>query len=296
MASSAQTLPSLLVPSDAAGLGTASANVAATPTAYQVENNVAGMSFSPSRFSAGVSYGMWQPAYASDKVISAGAMWRSEKRLAIGLSFKYFAQPSYDITTESGNASREGSYTPKEFNAAVGVSYRIVDFLSLGLSARLTKSDIAPETSSNVFGVDAGVFFQKNNIRAGISANNLGSKVKYGENTYSQPSLVKAGAGYTIGLGASSIAVNAEADVLFSGGFMAGLGAEYSFDDLVFVRAGYHYGDDKKAIPSYGSLGAGVKFFGVRLDVAYLVGSQVLKTVWESHWDIHSDNFVGPYF
>ena len=61
VASSAQTLPSLLVPSDAAGLGTASANVAATPTAYQVENNVAGMSFSPSRFSAGVSYGMWQP-------------------------------------------------------------------------------------------------------------------------------------------------------------------------------------------------------------------------------------------
>ena len=101
--------------------------------------------------------------------------------------------------------------------------------------------------------------------------------MKYGENTYSQPSLVKAGAGYTIGLGTSSIAVNAEADVLFSGGFMAGLGAEYSFDDLVFVRAGYHYGDDKKAIPSYGSLGAGVKFFGVRLDVAYLVGSQVLK-------------------
>ena len=61
VASSAQTLPSLLVPSDAAGLGTASANVAATPTAYQVENNVAGMSFSPSRFSAGVYYGMWQP-------------------------------------------------------------------------------------------------------------------------------------------------------------------------------------------------------------------------------------------
>jgi hypothetical protein len=41
---------------------------------------------------------------------------------------------------------------------------------------------------------------------------------------------------------------------------------------MVSVRAGYRYGG-KSVIPSYASVGAGFKLFGVSLDLAYLIAS-----------------------
>ena len=43
-------------------------------------------------------------------------------------------------------------------------------------------------------------------------------------------------------------------------------------DYTVSVRAGYRYGGDS-VIPSFASVGAGVKLFGVHLDAAYLIAS-----------------------
>ena len=57
---------------------------------------------------------------------------------------------------------------------------------------------------------------------------------------------------------------------------MAGLGLEYGIADIAFVRAGYHYGDAAKALPSYASLGLGAQFAGVSLDLAFLTASESL--------------------
>ena len=56
----------------------------------------------------------------------------------------------------------------------------------------------------------------------------------------------------------------------------AAAGVQYSFRDMVFARAGYHYGADKAVLPSFASAGLGVKFFGVELNVAYLFASDAL--------------------
>ena len=63
-----------------------------------------------------------------------------------------------------------------------------------------------------------------------------------------------------------------DAGYYFTGGFAAAVGASYAFDDMVFVRAGYRYGG-KSVIPSYASVGAGVRFAGVKVDLAYVVSS-----------------------
>ena len=70
--------------------------------------------------------------------------------------------------------------------------------------------------------------------------------------------------------------VNVDADYFFSGWFAAAFGASYTFNDLVSFRAGYRYGG-KSPIPSYASVGAGVKFAGVKLDLSYLLGSEVMN-------------------
>ena len=274
----AQSLPSLLVGSDAASLGKAGVSVSSAAGAYALENNVAAMSLAKDKFNAGVSYGMWQPDYAGNKVMGAGAMFKATGSLAFGASFKYLSSPSYDTVTESGTTSRDGSFTPKEFNIALGASYAFNEYFSAGLTARFLNSSLAEESSATVFGADLGIFFSKNSLSAGLSVNNLGSKANYGEDSaYSQPMLVKAGAGYDFGFGKSVLGISAEADYLFEGAFAAGAAAQYGWNDTVFLRCGYHYGDSSKGIPSYASAGVGVKFFGININAAYILASEVLK-------------------
>ena len=67
-----------------------------------------------------------------------------------------------------------------------------------------------------------------------------------------------------------------EADYLFNGGMMAGLGAEYCIADIAFLRAGYHYGDPANALASYASLGLGEVFSGFSIDLAFLTASETL--------------------
>ena len=50
------------------------------------------------------------------------------------------------------------------------------------------------------------------------------------------------------------------------------MGAEYGYDSLVYVRAGYHYASVGNGIPSFASAGLGFRFFGVNIDAAYLFG------------------------
>ena len=272
----AQTLPSLLIDQDPVSAAMGSAGVAADAGAYALQNNVASMSFAEETVSVKAGFGMWQPAYADMKTIGLGGMYKVSDKIGVGLDFKYLMMPSYSGVTGNGSAIRDSEFKPSEVNVAAGFSYAFIDCLSAGATLRYAGSSLAPEASAGVFGVDLGFYFSRNSINAGISVNNLGTKVKYSETAYAQPMLLKAGVGYELGLGTSSLAFAAEADVLFAGGVMAGLGCEYVFKDMLFARAGYHYGNSVNAVPSHGSAGLGFKIAGVNLDLAYIFGSKVL--------------------
>ena len=272
---SAQTLPSLLVGSDASALGIATTSVGKVSGAYSLESNVASMSLGKDRLVAGASFGLWQPNYANDKIIGVGAAYRLGERFALGLQFKNFRQPSYDVVSESGSV--RDSFTPGETCIALGASYSITDFLSVGVTGRMVKSTLGEDADASVLGADAALFFKKDAWSAGLSVNNLGGKVNYGGDDYDQPMLARVGAAYRIGNPeTSAVTPSVEADVLFKGGFMAGVGVEYSYKDMLFARGGFHYGDKEKAVPTYASLGLGVRFFGVSLDMAYLTASGIL--------------------
>ena len=270
-----QTLPSLLIGSDPASQGTALTSVGKTSGAYSLEGNVASMSLNDAKLSAGASFGLWQPGYAKDKVIGVGAAYRLGDRLAFGLQFKSLIQPSYDVVSESGSV--KDSFTPGETNFAVGAAYSVTDWLSVGVTGRMVMSTLADDAKANVVGADVAVFYRKDALSAGLSVNNVGGKVNYGGEDYDQPMLARAGVAYRIGNPeSSSVTPSVEADVLFKGGLMAGLGVEYSYKSMLFARGGFHYGDKGKAVPTYASLGLGVRFLGVSLDVAYLTASDVL--------------------
>lgn len=298
---SAQTFPSLLIGPDAVGSACGAASVAKSEGASAMDGNVALMSLQPNMLDAAVSFGKWQPDFADNTIVNAGVRYRVSDGLALGLSFRDRLQNSYDITTSTGTASRDGSYTPKEYNIAVGASYAILPGLSAGVTLRYMLSDLAPGAKSSAFGADIAAAYYlaagRNGFSAGLSVNNLGTELKYGENKYSLPSMVKAGAAYSYCLDASAgesvrprpcagapfkasepsfVSVTAEVDALFAGAVMAGAGVEYSLRNSLFVRAGYHYGDSAKAVPSYASVGIGLGFYGVSVNASYIFASDVL--------------------
>lgn len=273
---SAQTMPSLMLNQDPAAIARGMSGVASEAGGYALQNNVAAMSLSENKLASRIGIALWQPSYAGIKAVEAGAMYRFGDKLGFGVDLKMLKMPTYGGVTDTGSDIRESAFSPSEMNLAFGASYAILDFLSAGVTLRYAGSSLAPEAKATVFGADLGLYYKKDAIRAGLSLNNLGTKVKYSEAAYSQPSLVKAGVAYALSFGTSVLDFSAEADVIFSGGIMAGAGCEYSFKDMVFARAGYHYGDSVNAIPSYASAGLGLKLFGVGLDFAYIFASEVM--------------------
>lgn len=271
-----QTLPSLLLNQDPKALSLGMTGVASDAGAYAVQNNIAAVSHSDHTLDAQAGYGIWQPSYADFRIISAAATCHLGK-FGFGLDVKKLNMPEYSGISGSGADIRDSEFQPNEFNVAAGASYAVLEGLSAGLTLRYIGSRLAEDASAGIFGTDFSVYFKKNGIRAGLSVNNIGTEVKYSDTSYPQPMMAKVGAGYDLHLGNSSLAFSTETDVMFAGGVMAGLGCEYSFKEMIYARAGYHYGNSVNVIPSFASLGIGLKLFGAQLNVAALFGSAVLS-------------------
>ena len=271
---SAQNVPSMVTGCDPALMAMAGAAVAAAPDAYAAENNAAAISLSGNTMDIAAAYGLWQPEYAHSTIMGFGGYYRINDRMGIGLSGKFFKDREVYLTSPAG--APMGTYTPSEKVAGLGFSYKVTDGLSAGVNVRFVSSDIAENVSGSSVGADISAAYRNGPVRAGLAVCNLGPAIKYDKASSSLPSLAKLGGAYSAVVGGrSSIDVSAEADLFFAGGFMAGAGLQYSYSDMVFARAGYHYGDAEKAIPSFASLGLGVKFAGVHLDAAYLLGNEV---------------------
>lgn len=271
LSASAQALSSLLIPSAPEYAAMGGASVALEAGAFAAENNAAAMSLSDDSFAVAAGYGLWAPETAGSQLMGLGAFARVGERVGIGLSGRYTMEKPMNISSAAGGIL--GTFTPSELGANLAVSVKVIDGLSVGVTGKFVRSSIGEELSGSAFGADVSVAWRKDGLSAGAAVCNLGSKVKYGDNSYSMPMLVKAGAAYSADFG---LTASVEADYLFSGAFAAGLGLEYNLFDIGFLRAGYHYGDKSQGLASFASLGAGVQFAGVELSAAWLTASPTL--------------------
>lgn len=271
LSASAQALSSLLIPSAPEYAAMGGASVALEAGAFAAENNAAAMSLSDDSFAVAASYGLWAPETAGSQLAGLGAFARVGERVGIGFSGRYTMEKPMNISSAAGGIL--GTFTPSELGANLAVSVKVIDGLSVGVTGKFVRSSIGEELSGSAFGADVSMAWRKDGLSAGAAVCNLGSKLKYGDSSYSMPMLVKAGAAYAADFG---LTASVEADYLFSGAFAAGLGLEYNLFDIGFLRAGYHYGDKSQGLASFASLGAGVQFAGVELSAAWLTASPTL--------------------
>ncbi|MCR4860843.1 MAG: PorV/PorQ family protein [Bacteroidales bacterium] len=270
LVASAQAVPALLVGADPSALATGAAGLARSAGAFAVDTDAAAMSLDENRFDAAATYGMWAPKTADNLLVGLGVFYKVNEKLAVGLSGRMFRDKPYEASSATGQVS--GSFSPNDLIAGLGLSYSVVDGFSIGLTGRFVSSAIANDMKGTAIAADLTAMYARNAFRAALGICNLGSPISYGGASYALPMLARVGAAYSV----AGLTASAEADYLFAGALMAGLGVEYCIQDIVFLRGGFHYGDAAKALPTFVSLGLGAKFSGVHLDLSFLTASKTL--------------------
>lgn len=231
---------------------------------YAVFGNPAMLPLSNKKMDVSLSYMNLTPSTYKTNVFSVGASGRI-KNFGIALGFAYSACPAID------------KFQEKDMIVGLGLAYKFLDFLSLGVNAKYATQKFSTKSSYGAFIADIQLGGKVKGFGYSLGVNGLGSKVKSGKNSYSLPTSLALGLGYDAMIGKeNAIQAHVDADYYFSKAFAAAIGLQYSFKDMLFVRGGYRLGG-KSVVPSYGSIGLGFKIKGFHIDAAYLFGSSALK-------------------
>lgn len=270
LTTAAQNAPALLIGADPAVYATGGTSLVQVADAFAADNNAAGMSLSAGTFDVAATYGMWAPKTAGNLLAGLGAYYKINDKFAIGLSGRMLRDKPYEATSVSGQTS--GTFTPSDIVAGLGLSFAVMDGLSVGVSGHFLSSAIAADMKGSAFAADVTAMYARDAFRAALGVSNLGTPLNYGGQSYPLPMMARLGGAYTV----AGFTAGVEADYLFSGALMAGLGLEYCVAGIVSLRGGFHYGDPAKAMPTYASLGLGVKYAGFHLDAAFMTASRTL--------------------
>ncbi len=252
--------------------------------AWSSYRNAAALPFADFRFDVAAGYQGWCPSSddpTSD--VNVGVAWNIGKKrnVSVTAGFTYGICDSYDIFDSSGNS--KGTFTPNEIQANVGVAWKFVDFLSVGVNVKYLGNKLADGVSNDAVSTDIFLMTKLSDFKIALGVSSLGSSVdsSSGE-SFSLPASITLGAGYSHVFGGKH-----GLDILLDGDYYynsstasVAFGAGYTWNDHVSVRAGYHYGSENSksdgsvvscVIPSYASVGIGGKVLGIRIDAAYLI-------------------------
>lgn len=256
-----------------AGMGFAGS---ASETAYSSFRNSSVIPFSTGKFSAGASGQLWAPDGVKSTNLGFGASFRAGKRFGFSIGGAYQAGEEYSLTNESGNQA--GTFKPNDMILNGGLGVKIIDDLAVGANVRYASQKLSKDNSLSAIAADIFLTYRLSglNITAGISS--LGGSVKSESgDSFRLPVSATVGADWTKSFSDThGMRMVADADYFFSGNVTVAAGVEYSFRNMLFARAGYHFGTENAVLPSFATVGLGVRFFGLSLDVAYLTANDVL--------------------
>ena len=275
----AQSVQFLINPADAASLGLAGTTVAIDANSFAIYNNPASMALARQKMMLGLSYGNWQPKGANNSLLTFSGYYNIKEKLGVGFGFRSFSHQAYPISTLTGLT--EATFKPVEYAVDLGFAYRVAPQFSTGINMKYIGSSIAQDAKGSSFAIDAGMMYQNEKVNVAFSICNIGSQISYGATKYSLPMMAKLGGAYRVDMTESHLlTLSAEGDYIVPAKvMMMGLGAQYTFQNMLKVRTGYHYGDNTKSIPSYFSAGLGVAFSGISVDFSMLLSSpsEILK-------------------
>lgn len=246
-------------------------------------NNAAGAVLGDGKFQVGASYTMWNVSAESANALgpyniaAVAGYGRVAKFMTVSAGDRYFGGNPYDIVDDATGVI-SGTFTPVNLQAGIGLGFRILPMFSLGANVSYVHSVLSKDGKAGAVSADFGALLDLKFMRVGVTASNIGSGLDYGTGPNELPANLKIGVGTEQRFGNDdkhTLSVNLEGGMLFSQtSFFAGVGAQYAWNDMLRVSAGYHYGDQATQFyGSYASVGIGVKVIGILFNAAYLIGT-----------------------
>lgn len=224
------------------------------------------------RLDASASWYSWAPSTSASNDVNVDFFARFGQRFGLQAQFALDNGQRYDIYKETG--VKGGFYVPKDMLLRLGAAYRITPSISAGATFRYLNSALTAKNSYSAFDADVMASMDLAGARVAAGVTNLGTSVKSADGTsFPLPMAITVAGDYPLVFADKHcIDFKAQADWFLKGGLRAGVGAEYGFADMAFLRVGYSYGG-KSPFPSFLSLGIGGKFSGISINAAYLLGS-----------------------
>ena len=236
-----------------------------------VVSSAATIPFSGIKLAGGLSYQNYMPQLSATQFIGGGLAGSLDK-LGYSLSFVHGTGEKMSIEN-----SKISFHTPTEMLVSAGLSYALLDFLSIGVNAKYAKEQPWTDTSIDGLAADVILAGKVEGIDFAAGVTSLGQKVKsQSSGEYNLPTALTLAAGYRYEVSDEhALAARAKVDSYLGGSLAAGAGVEYCWSGMFSARAGYHYGGDS-IVPTFASAGLGICFSGLTLDAAYLFASDVL--------------------
>jgi hypothetical protein len=238
-------------------------------------------------------------SYIADIGVEYGAVAASFEGFgAIAFSIKSLAIGDIPVTTTLNPDGTGELFSPTFVTAGLSYSRMLTDAISIGLTANLVSERMADVSATGV-AFDFGVIYQNladvNGLSIGVVLKNLGPDMEFdGSGLYQQTTvggvsrLTKIDAAafempfnFQLAAGYSPV-VDEMNSLQFTGiyqnnnfsGDEGKLGAEYGYNNLFFVRAGYQFALQETDNYIYGfTAGAGINYeiegFGVKVDYAF---------------------------
>lgn len=272
----AQALPFTAADYDPTTLATGGASLTNISTAsHAAFSNPAAMAFYDGTLDVSAGYTSWQPKSVRTSVINAGATYKISSKFGVALGFSRGAYPEYTDTDLTGYET--DSFKPSCMQVGLGLGWRILPFLSVGANVGYASEKLTSDVTYGAVDLDIYAMAKFGGFKATLGISETGGKVKSDSgDAFQLPSSANLGIGYEIAPGKNhDIDVRADAQYYLTGDFAAAVGAVYTYDNMISVRAGYRYGGES-VIPSFASVGAGIRFFGVKLDLAYIISSSAM--------------------
>lgn len=275
----------LTITPDARAAGMGGAGLALPGGGNTIFHNAAAMLFDESG-NAGASY-TYTPCmrdYDSGYSLHAvGGYYKTGGRHAILAGFRYYGYPDVEVAGTGTESTKK--IHPDEMAIELGYTYKIISPLAASVTLRYIRSDMGNlngAKAADAVAFDIGAFYRRDigwiqgaTWAAGIKLSNIGTKIKYLETKESIPATARLGGSADLPFSpAHKLIVAADLGYRLSPSdvtaFSVGAGAEYTYDGHFMARAGYHYGDKKKADFSYTTAGVGVRYFGAEAGFSWL--------------------------
>jgi hypothetical protein len=278
-----QTLPILSANTDARAASMGNSSVAAE--GMYIYNNPSAFFGMDKKFTADVSASIYEKEENIEGTFglyTASIGYKFAKRHAVLAGFRYAGGIKFKGANMLGEPTKE--YKPYDWTIDFGYAYMINKSFSAYATGSVIFSHLSKNANGGAFTV--GASYQNNDITiankqtkfiADAKVTALGPNLDYG-NGYKVPIPTHVAIGgvllvdmtdkHQVGAALSTryFFQPSESKV-----FMVGGGLEYTYNNMVSVRAGYEYGDHNL---SHFTMGAGVKYHGLRINGAYM-----LKTV-----------------